>query len=105
MIIGEAPGRDEDEIGKPFVGVAGLLLDKMLSSIQLNREKVYITNIIPWRPPKNRTPSSEEILQCLPFIQKHIEIFKPKFIFLLGGTASKAILTSELGIMKLRGKW
>ena len=105
MLIGEAPGKDEDKLGKPFIGAAGQLLDKMLHSINLNRDKVYITNIIPWRPPENRTPNSEEILQCLPFIQKHIEIIKPKIILLLGGTASKAILTSEIGIMKLRGKW
>ena len=74
MIIGEAPGREEDEQGKPFVGQAGQLLNKMLAAINLHREDVYITNVIPWRPPNNRTPTSEEILQCLPYLQKHIEI-------------------------------
>tara|TARA_Y100001960_G_C14639125_1_gene809890 strand:- start:462 stop:1181 length:720 start_codon:yes stop_codon:yes gene_type:complete len=105
MLIGEAPGAEEDKIGKPFVGLAGKLLDKMLASINLNRNNVYITNIIPWRPPNNRTPDSDEILQCLPFIQKHIEIIHPKIIILLGSTAAKAILATTLGIMKIRGKW
>tara|TARA_B100001123_G_scaffold173557_1_gene199382 strand:- start:175 stop:894 length:720 start_codon:yes stop_codon:yes gene_type:complete len=105
MLIGEAPGAEEDKMGKPFVGLAGKLLNKMLASINLDRNNVYITNIIPWRPPNNRTPNSEEILQCLPFIQKHIEIIKPKLIILLGGTASKAILSSTHGIMRMRGKW
>ena len=105
MLIGEAPGAEEDKIGKPFVGLAGKLLDKMLFSINLNRSDVYITNIIPWRPPNNRTPDYEEILHCLPFAQKHIEIIQPKIIILLGGTAAKAILATTHGIMKLRGEW
>jgi len=105
MLIGEAPGAEEDRLGKPFVGAAGQLLDKMLAAIKLDRKSVYITNVIPWRPPKNRTPSTEEVLQCLPFIQRHIEIIEPKIIVLLGGTAAKAILATLLGIMKLRGKW
>ena len=92
MIIGEAPGREEDEQGKPFVGQAGQLLNKMLAAINLQREDVYITNVIPWRPPNNRTPTSEEILQCLPYLQKHIEIIKPNFLLLLGVTAAKAVL-------------
>ena len=82
MLIGEAPGAEEDKIGKPFVGAAGQLLNKMLSAINLDRNKVYITNVIPWRPPNNRTPSNEEILQYLPFLQKHIELIKPKLIVL-----------------------
>ena len=96
MLIGEAPGADEDKVGKPFVGLAGQLLTKMISAINLSREDVYITNIVPWRPPNNRTPNTEEVLQCLPFVQKHIDIIKPKIIILLGGTASKAILAEEL---------
>ncbi len=105
MLIGEAPGAEEDIQGKPFVGQAGQLLNKMLAAIGLDRKTVYITNVLPWRPPNNRTPNSEEILQCLPFIQKHIELINPNMLILLGGTAAKAILTSSNGIMKLRGRW
>ena len=105
MLIGEAPGAEEDKIGKPFVGSAGQLLNKMLSAINLDRNKVYITNVIPWRPPNNRTPSNEEILQCLPFLQKHIELIKPKLIVLLGAIAAKSVLSTPLGISKLRGHW
>ncbi len=105
MIIGEAPGKDEDEQGKPFVGKAGLLLNKMLEAIDLKRGEIYITNVIPWRPPNNRTPSENEILEFLPFLQKQIEIVQPKYIFLLGTTASKAVLSTSLSLSKLRGKW
>ncbi len=105
MLIGEAPGAEEDKLGKPFVGAAGLLLNKMLAAIKLDRNSVYITNIVPWRPPNNRAPNSEEILQCLPFIQKHIEIIQPSILILLGGTATKAILTTNYGITRLRGQW
>ena len=105
MFIGEAPGADEDKYGKPFVGRAGKLLDKMIASIGLDRDKIYISNVIPWRPPSNRQPTTEEILQCLPFIQRHIEIINPLIIVLLGGTASKALLTTNEGITKLRGTW
>ena len=105
MFIGEAPGADEDKYGKPFVGRAGKLLDKMIASIGLDRDKIYISNVIPWRPPNNRQPTTEEILQCLPFIQRHIEIINPSIIVLLGGTASKALLTTSEGITKLRGTW
>ena len=105
MIIGEAPGKDEDIQGVPFVGKAGQLLNKMLLAININRKDIYITNVIPWRPPNNRTPNNEEIIQCLPILQKHIEIIKPRFIFLLGATASKAVLSSTLSISKLRNKW
>ena len=105
MLIGEAPGVEEDKIGKPFVGAAGQLLNKMLAAIKLERDDVYITNILPWRPPNNRTPSNEEILQCLPFVQRHIELVNPKFILLLGSTATKAILSTSLSIAKLRGNW
>ena len=105
MLIGEAPGADEDKFGKPFVGRAGKLLDKMLAAIKLDRNKVYISNVVPWRPQGNRQPTTEEILQCLPFIQKHIEIINPSILVLLGGTATKALLTTNQGITKLRGKW
>ena len=105
MLIGEAPGRDEDQQGIPFVGRAGQLLNKMLLAINLQREDVYITNVVNWRPPDNRTPNDEEILEFLPFLQKQIDIIKPKFIFLLGGVAAKAILSTPLALGKLRGKW
>ena len=105
MIIGEAPGKEEDENGKPFVGKAGQLLNKMLNAINLKRENTYITNVIPWRPPNNRTPTENEIIEFLPFLQKQIEIIKPKYIFLLGSTASKAILATPLNLSKLRGRW
>lgn len=105
MLIGEAPGAEEDKIGKPFVGLAGKLLDRMLATINLDRTKVYISNVVPWRPPNNREPDNEEILQCMPFIQRHIELIQPSILILLGGTASKAILTTNIGITKLRGKW
>ena len=105
MIIGEAPGQEEDEQGIPFVGRAGQLLNKMLSAIKLERKNVYITNVLPWRPPQNRTPTDQEILDFLPFLQKQIEIIKPKIIYLLGTTAAKAILSTPLSLGKLRGKW
>ena len=105
MLIGEAPGHDEDLQAKPFVGRSGKLLDKMLEAIDLNREKVYIANIIPWRPPANRRPTEDEINSCLPFILKHIEIIKPSALMLLGSTATFAILKNKEGISKIRGKW
>ena len=105
MFIGEAPGRDEDEQGIPFVGRAGQLLNKMLLAIKLQREDVYITNVVNWRPPDNRTPTDDEILEYLPFLQRQIDIVQPKFIFLLGGVAAKAILSTPLALGKLRGKW
>ena len=105
MIIGDVPDDEEDKVGKSFVGLKGELLDKMLLSINLNRKDIYITNIIPWRTPKNRIPSSEEILQCMPFIQRHIEIIKPLIIILLGEISAKTILSSQLNLDKIRGKW
>jgi len=105
MIIGEAPGKEEDEQGIPFVGRAGQLLNKMLAAINIHRKNVYITNVVPWRPPNNRTPTNEEILDFLPFLQKQIEIVNPKFIYLLGTTAVKAILSTPISLGKLRGKW
>ena len=105
MIIGEAPGKDEDRMGIPFVGQAGQLLDKMLKSIGLDRQKIYITNFIPWRPPGNRTPSSEEISLLRPFMLKHIQLKKPDIIVALGGVSAKALLETELGILKIRGRF
>lgn len=106
MVIGEAPGRDEDRIGKPFVGRAGQLLDKMLASIGLDRKvNVYITNVINWRPPDNRDPTPEEAAQCLPFLRRHIELADPKLIILLGAVAARHVVGGSDGIMKLRGRW
>lgn len=106
MLIGEAPGADEDRIGKPFVGQAGQLLDKMFAAINMNRENdFYITNVLPWRPPGNRKPTDEECAICLPFLKRHIELFKPKMIILIGGTSASTLLNTQVGITKLRGKW
>ncbi len=105
IFIGEAPGRDEDIQGLPFVGRAGQLLNKMLAAINLKREDVYITNVVNWRPPDNRTPTDDEILQFLPFLQEQIDLINPDFIFLLGGVAAKAILSTPLTLGKLRGSW
>ena len=105
MLIGEAPGANEDQEGLPFVGRAGVLLDKMLASINLDRTKVYISNIINYRPPENRRPTDEEIKRYLPFIKKHIEIINPKILILLGSTAMNALIGDEKVISKVRGKW
>ena len=105
MLIGEAPGSNEDQEGLPFVGRAGTLLDKMLNSINLDRKKVYISNIINYRPPNNRRPTDEEIKRYLPFITKHIEIINPKILVLLGSTAMNALIGNEVVISKMRGKW
>ena len=105
MLIGEAPGSNEDQEGLPFVGRAGALLDKMLSAINLDRKKVYISNIINYRPPGNRRPTNEEIKRYLPFITKHIEIINPKILVLLGSTAMSALIGNEVVISKMRGKW
>ncbi len=105
MIIGEAPGQEEDLQGIPFVGRAGQLLNKMLSAIQLKRTDVYITNVVPWRPPQNRAPTDQEIIEFLPFLQRQIEIIKPQFIYLLGTTAAKAVLSTPLSLGKLRKDW
>ncbi len=105
LIIGEAPGADEDRIGRPFVGKSGILLDKMLKSIELDRSNVYISNTIYWRPPGNRTPTSSEISICLPFVKKLVEIMKPEIIITLGGSATQTILNTNETISKLRGRW
>ncbi len=105
MLIGEAPGRDEDAQGVPFVGRAGKLLDLMLASIGLDRKKVYITNVLNWRPPQNRDPSPEEAAACLPFLHRHIELADPQILILLGAVSVRHLLGLQDGIMRLRGKW
>ena len=105
MLIGEAPGANEDQEGLPFVGRAGILLDKMLAAIRLDRKKVYISNIINYRPPDNRRPTEEEIKRYLPFIIKHIEIINPKILILLGSTAMNALIGKDVVISKMRGQW
>ena len=105
MIIGEGPGANEDKEGLPFVGRAGQLLDKMLNAINLNRNHVYITNVVNYRPPENRKPTDMEIKRYLPYLKKHIEIISPKIILLLGSTAMNAILGETHVISKTRGKW
>ena len=105
MLIGEAPGANEDDEGLPFVGRAGMLLDKMLAAINLDRKKVYISNIVNYRPPENRRPTDEEIKRYLPFITKHIEIINPKILVLLGSTAMHALIGNDVVISKMRGKW
>ncbi len=105
MIIGEAPGAEEDSRGIPFCGASGQLLDKMLNSIDLDRNSVYITNVIPWRPPGNRTPNENEISLMKPFLMRHIEIVSPKILVTVGGSAAKAILDIEGGILRHRGAW
>ena len=105
MVIGEAPGSDEDRLGKPFVGVSGKLLDKMLAAIGLDRETVYITNVLNWRPPGNRKPTPAEVALSLPFLQRHIELVDPKLILLSGDSAMRAVTGSKEGITKQRGRW
>jgi uracil-DNA glycosylase family 4 len=105
MLIGEAPGGEEDRRGVPFVGAAGQLLDRMLAAIGHDRTNSYITNIVNWRPPGNRKPSPAEMLLCQPFIERHIALMKPKLILLLGDTAAKTLTGRSEGITRLRGKW
>jgi uracil-DNA glycosylase family 4 len=105
MIIGEAPGRDEDLEGKPFVGRAGQLLDKMLAAIGLKEQDVHITNVVYWRPPGNRTPTPQEAQVCRPFLERQMELVEPEIVLLLGGAAAKQVLGTTEGIMRVRGKW
>ena len=105
MLVGEAPGANEDQEGLPFVGRAGILLDKMLAAINLDRKKVYISNIVNYRPPENRRPTDNEIKRYLPFITRHIEIINPKILVLLGSTAMNALIGNDIVISKMRGKW
>jgi DNA polymerase len=106
MLIGEAPGRDEDLEGLPFVGRSGMLLDRMLASIGLSRKSnAYITNVIFWRPPGNRPPTPEEAAICAPFLVRHIELKRPRVLVLLGGTPVRHVLNWEEGITRIRGRW
>jgi DNA polymerase len=105
MLIGEAPGREEDLEGKPFVGRAGQLLDKMLAAIGLSEADVHITNIVYWRPPGNRTPTPHEAQVCRPFLERQVELVAPELVVLLGGAAAKHVLDVTEGIMRIRGKW
>lgn len=105
MLIGEAPGAEEDRIGKPFVGRSGQLLDRMLAAIGLNRDSVYIVNTVPWRPPGNRAPTPEEMELCLPFLNRQVELVAPKLVLTLGGPAMQTVFKTTNGIIKMRGKW
>jgi DNA polymerase len=105
MFVGEAPGGDEDRIGRPFVGRAGQLLDRMLGTIGLDRLSVYIANVVPWRPPGNRTPTLQETQACLPFIRRQIELADPEVLVCLGGSAVQALLGVQGGITRVRGSW
>lgn len=105
MFVGEAPGREEDLQGLPFVGRSGQLLDRMLAAIGLTRDDVYIANVVPWRPPGNRTPTPEETALCRPFIERQIELADPDFLICLGGASAKELLGTTEGILRLRGQW
>jgi uracil-DNA glycosylase family 4 len=105
MFVGEAPGRDEDIEGLPFVGRSGKLLDKMMAAIGLDRSHAYIANVIAWRPPGNRTPTPQETQICLPFIQRHIELVNPDILVTLGNPSTQTLLQTKDGIMKSRGRW
>ena len=105
MLVGEAPGRDEDIEGLPFVGRSGRLLDRMLAAIELDRQSVYIANVIPWRPPGNRPPTPQETEICRPFIERQIELVNPKVLATLGGSSAKTLLRTTEGVMRLRGNW
>lgn len=105
MLVGEAPGGDEDRQGLPFVGRAGHLLDRMLEAIGLDRTKVYITNVIPWRPPGNRTPTPAEIQACLPFMARHIQLVNPEIMVCLGNVSVQTLLKTREGITRARGQW
>lgn len=105
MVIGEAPGQEEDRQGLPFVGKSGKLLDRMLGSIGLDRTTAYITNVVPWRPLENRKPSPDEVAVCMPFIARHIELVDPKVLILFGGASASALLARHEGINRLRGRW
>ncbi len=105
MLVGEAPGSEEDRQGKPFVGRSGQLLDRMLAAIGLDRDHVYIANVVPWRPPGNRTPTPQEVAVCLPFIRRQIELADPEFLICLGGPSAQTLLGIREGILKARGRW
>lgn len=105
MILGEAPGAEEDRRGLPFVGASGQLMDRMLAAIGLDRDSAYISNILFWRPPGNRNPTTAEVAACMPFVQRHIVLAQPRILVFVGGASAKAMLDRTEGIMRLRGKW
>ena len=105
MIVGEGPGQKEDEVGKPFVGDAGLLLNKMLKAININRQDIYITNVVNYRPPNNRKPEPAEITRYSEYLRKHISIINPKILILMGSTAMESLFGSKIKISKERGNW
>ena len=105
MLVGEAPGAEEDRTGIPFVGAAGQLLDLMLAAIDRDRSSAYVSNILFWRPPGNRNPTTEEVSLCLPFVARHIALVRPRVLVLVGGIAAKTLLARKEGITRLRGKW
>lgn len=105
MFVGEGPGEQEDLVGKPFVGRAGQLLDRMLGAIGLDRTKVHIANMVPWRPPGNRDPTPEELALCAPFLHRQVELVAPKVLVTLGNVPTRALFGTTVGIMKMRGQW
>ncbi len=105
MLIGEGPGADEDRLGKPFVGLSGQLLDRMLASVGLDRTRLLITNLVPWRPPGNRNPTDSEIMTCLPFLHRHIALAAPRHLVLLGAMATRTLTGRSEGIRSVRGRW
>jgi uracil-DNA glycosylase len=105
MLVGEAPGREEDRLGLPFVGRSGHLLDRMLAAIGLDRTSVYIANVVPWRPPGNRTPTPQETATCRPFIERQIELCDPDFLICMGAPAAAELMGNREGILKFRGRW
>ena len=105
MLVGEGPGEQEDKQGKPFVGRGGQLLDRMLAAIGLDRTKVFIANMVPWRPPGNRNPTPEELAQCAPFVHRQIELVAPKLLVTLGNVPTQALFETSQGITRMRGNW
>ena len=105
MLVGEGPGEQEDRQGKPFVGRAGQLLDRMLAAIGLDRTKVYIANMVPWRPPGNRNPTPDELAQCAPFLHRQVELVNPKLLVTLGNVPTQALFVTSQGITRMRGQW
>lgn len=105
MLVGEGPGAEEDRVGKPFVGRGGQLLDRMLGAIGLDRTKVFIANMVPWRPPGNREPTPEELALCLPFLLRQIELVAPKILVTLGNVPTQALFETRAGITRMRGQW
>ena len=105
MLVGEGPGAEEDRLGLPFVGASGKLLDRMLAAIGLDRTRAYITNVVYWRPPGNRTPTPAELALCQPFVERHIALARPQVLIFSGGTAAKTLLGRNEGITRLRGRW